>query len=121
MSPESLRDPPDPPHDPGGGTPAVRREGFAATTVEQIAVAAEVARGRCSGSGLLADRLGAHRDDLEVRAIAAAIVAAVWVAIEEWQAQDGRDGLGELVSRALSVVVVGSGRATAARQRRAAR
>jgi AcrR family transcriptional regulator len=39
---------------------------------------------------ILADRLGVRPDDLEVRAIAAAVAAALFVAIEEWQAHDGR-------------------------------
>jgi Transposase/MftR C-terminal domain len=43
---------------------------------------------------ILADRLGERPDDLEVRAIAAVVAAAVWVAAEEWQAQDGRAELG---------------------------
>jgi AcrR family transcriptional regulator len=56
---------------------------------------------------LLADRLGARPDDLEVRAIAAAIAAALFVAIEEWQAHDGQQGLGGLIDRALGSVLAG--------------
>ena len=40
---------------------------------------------------ILADRLGERPDNLEVRIIAA-VAAAVWVAAEEWQAQDDGDG-----------------------------
>jgi hypothetical protein len=45
-------------------------------------------------AGILAGRLGVHPDDLEVRAIAAAVVAAVFVAIEEWQAHDAQGRAG---------------------------
>src|SRR6266516_6555137 len=44
-------------------------------------------------TALLAARLVAPPDDLEVRAIAAAIAAALFVAIEEWQARDGQEDL----------------------------
>jgi len=56
---------------------------------------------------ILAHRLGAHPDDLEIRAIAAAIAAAVWVATEHWQAQDGRGALSTLIDRALDTVLGG--------------
>jgi AcrR family transcriptional regulator len=62
---------------------------------------------------ILASRLGALPDDLEIRAIAAAIAAAVWVAAEHWQAQDGRDALGALIERALDTVLAGFSKATA--------
>jgi MftR C-terminal domain len=42
---------------------------------------------------LLAHRLGVPPDDLEVRTIAAAVVAALFVAIEKWQAHDGQGDL----------------------------
>jgi hypothetical protein len=58
-------------------------------------------------------RLNAHPDDLEIRAIAAAIAAAVWVATEHWQAQDGRGALGALIDRALDSVLGGLSPATA--------
>jgi AcrR family transcriptional regulator len=54
---------------------------------------------------ILADRLGERPDSLEVRIIAAAIAAAVWVAAEEWQAQDGREELGALIDQALGTVL----------------
>jgi AcrR family transcriptional regulator len=54
---------------------------------------------------ILADRLGERRDDLEVRAIAAAVAAAVWVAAEEWQAQDGEGDLCALIDQALGAVL----------------
>jgi AcrR family transcriptional regulator len=56
-------------------------------------------------AGILAHRLGAHPDDLEIRAIAAAIAAAVWVATEHWQAQDGQGALSTLIDRALDTVL----------------
>jgi AcrR family transcriptional regulator len=56
---------------------------------------------------ILADRLGAPPDDLEVRAIAAAIAAALFVAIEEWQARDGQGDLRALIDRALGSVLAG--------------
>ncbi len=62
---------------------------------------------------ILADRLGAHPDDLEVRAIAAAVAAALFVAIEEWQARDGQGDLGTLIDRALGSVLAGPSQATA--------
>jgi MftR C-terminal domain len=53
-----------------------------------------------------ADRLGERPDNLEVRIIAAAVAAAVWVAAEEWQAQDDGDGeLGALIDQALGTVL----------------
>jgi AcrR family transcriptional regulator len=61
---------------------------------------------------ILADRLGERPDNLQVRIIAAAVAAAVWVAIEEWQAQDGREELGALVDQALGTVLAGPVRAT---------
>jgi len=58
-------------------------------------------------AALLAERLGVRPDDLEVRAIAAAIAAALFVAIEEWQAHDGQQDLGGLIDRALGSVLAG--------------
>lgn len=54
---------------------------------------------------ILADRLGERPDNLEVRIIAAAVAAAVWVAAEEWQAQDGEGELGALIDQALGTVL----------------
>jgi AcrR family transcriptional regulator len=54
---------------------------------------------------ILADRLGERPDALEVRAVAAAVAAAVWVAAEEWQAQDGEGDLGALIDQALGTVL----------------
>jgi AcrR family transcriptional regulator len=54
---------------------------------------------------ILADRLEERPDNLEVRIIAAAVAAAVWVAIEEWQAQDGKGDLGALIDQALGTVL----------------
>jgi AcrR family transcriptional regulator len=67
---------------------------------------------------ILADRLGVHADDLEVRAIAAAIAAALFVAIEEWQAHDGQGDLRGLIERALGAVLAGPVPARAAPKRR---
>jgi hypothetical protein len=57
--------------------------------------------------GILAERLHASAGDLEVRAIAAAISAVLWVAVEEWQAQDGKGDLRVLLDRALGTVLAG--------------
>jgi AcrR family transcriptional regulator len=54
---------------------------------------------------ILAHRLGAPPDDLEVRAVAAAMAAAMLVAIEEWQAHDGQQDLGGLIDRALGSIL----------------
>jgi AcrR family transcriptional regulator len=54
---------------------------------------------------ILAERLGARPDELEVRALAAAIAAALFVAIEHWQAHDGQGDLGGLLDRALDAVL----------------
>ncbi len=69
-------------------------------------------------TALLAARLGARPDDLEVRAIAAAIAAALFVAIEEWQARDGQGDLRTLIHRALGSVPAGPVPATATPKRR---
>jgi AcrR family transcriptional regulator len=68
-------------------------------------------------AALLAARLGAPPDDLEVRAIAAAIAAALFVAIEEWQARDGQRDLRALIDRALDSILAGPLRAAAAPKR----
>src|SRR5215470_16966550 len=68
-------------------------------------------------TALLAARLGAPPDDLEIRVIAAAIAAALFVAIEEWQARDGQRDLRELIDRALGSILAGPARATAAPKR----
>ena len=67
---------------------------------------------------ILADRLGVHADDLEVRAIAAAVAAALFVAIEEWQAHDGQGDLRGLIDRALGSVLAGPLQVTATPKRR---
>jgi AcrR family transcriptional regulator len=64
---------------------------------QQAGWAAEVAK-------ILADRLGERPDAFEVRAVAAAVAAAVWVAAEEWQAQDGQGDLAALIDQALGTV-----------------
>jgi AcrR family transcriptional regulator len=56
---------------------------------------------------ILAHRLGVHADDLEVRALAAALAAALFVAIEEWQAHDGQGDLRGLIDRSLDAVLAG--------------
>jgi AcrR family transcriptional regulator len=62
---------------------------------------------------ILADRLDERPDALEVRAIAAAVAGAVWVAAEEWQAQDDGEGeLGALIDQALGTVFGAPLRAT---------
>ena len=58
-------------------------------------------------TAVLAERLGMSSDKLEVRAMAAAIAAALWVAVEEWQAVDGQVELGPLIQRALATVLAG--------------
>ena len=67
---------------------------------------------------ILADRLGERPDNLEVRIIAAAVAAAVWVAAEEWQAQDGDGDLGALIDQALGTVLGAPLRATATASKR---
>jgi AcrR family transcriptional regulator len=67
---------------------------------------------------ILAQRLSARPDDLEVRAVAAAVAAALFVAIEEWQAHDGQGDLGALIDRALDAVLASSVPATAPPKRR---
>jgi AcrR family transcriptional regulator len=67
---------------------------------------------------ILADRLGVRADDLEVRALAAAVAAALFVAIEEWQAHDGQGDLGALIDRALGSVLAGPLPVTAPVKRR---
>jgi AcrR family transcriptional regulator len=67
---------------------------------------------------ILAQRLSARPDDLEVRAVAAAVAAALFVAIEDWQAHDGQGDLGALIDRALDAVLVSSMPATAPPKRR---
>jgi hypothetical protein len=69
-------------------------------------------------TALLASRLGAPPDDLEVRAIAAAIAAALFVAIEEWQARDGQADLRTLIHQALGSILAGPVPATATPKRR---
>lgn len=58
-------------------------------------------------TAVLAQRLGMSSATLEVRAMAAAIAAALWVAVEEWQAVDGQVELGPLIHRALATVLAG--------------
>jgi AcrR family transcriptional regulator len=67
---------------------------------------------------LLAHRLGVPADDLEVRAITAAIAAALFVAIEEWQAHDGQQDLGALIDRALGSILADPLPATTTPKRR---
>src|SRR5215217_6081579 len=58
-------------------------------------------------AAVLAQRLGMSPDHLEVRAMAAAVAAALWVAVEEWQALEGQVELGPLIDRALGTVLAG--------------
>jgi AcrR family transcriptional regulator len=69
-------------------------------------------------AAILANRLGERPDALEVRAVAAAVAAAVWVAAEEWQAQDDEGDLGALIDRALGSVLGGPLQATTTRSKR---
>jgi AcrR family transcriptional regulator len=85
------------------GTPAL----YPRLWRQQARSAAGIAR-------LLAGRLEARPDDLEIRAIAAAIAAALWVAVEEWQAHDGQQELAVLIDRALGTVLAGAVPATEA-------
>jgi AcrR family transcriptional regulator len=57
---------------------------------------------------ILAGRLGVAPGGLEVRAFAAAMTSALWVAVDEWQAHDGVGDLGALIDRALGTVLDGS-------------
>jgi AcrR family transcriptional regulator len=66
---------------------------------------------------VLAGRLHASAQDLEIRAMAAAVAAALWVAVEEWQATDGRADMRTLIDRALTTVLTGDVRGRAAKQR----
>jgi AcrR family transcriptional regulator len=68
-------------------------------------------------AAILTDRLGTRLDNLEIRAIAAAIAAALWVAADQWQAQDGREELGVLIERTLGTVLVGALKSTEGRER----
>jgi AcrR family transcriptional regulator len=67
---------------------------------------------------ILAHRLGVPPEDLEVRAVTAAVAAALFVAIEEWQAHDGQRDLRALIDQALDAVLTGPLQATATPQKR---
>lgn len=54
---------------------------------------------------VLADRLDARPGELEVRAMAGAIAAALWVAVEEWQAHEGEQELAVLMNRAFGTLL----------------
>ena len=58
-------------------------------------------------AAVLAQRLGMSPDNLEVRAMAAAVAAALWVAVEEWQAEEGQVELRPLINRTLGTVLAG--------------
>ena len=58
-------------------------------------------------AAVLAQRLGMSPDNLEVRAMAAAVAAALWVAVEEWQTKDGQVELRPLIQRTLTTVLAG--------------
>ena len=58
-------------------------------------------------AAVLAQRLGMSPDNLEVRAMAAAVAAALWVAVEEWQTKDGQVELRPLIERTLATVLAG--------------
>ena len=62
---------------------------------------------------VLAGRLHTSPEDLEVRAVGAAVAAALWVAVEEWQATDGGADLRTLMDRAFGTVLAGGVRSTA--------
>ena len=59
-------------------------------------------------AGVLAERLGRSANELEIRAIASAVAAALWVAVEEWQAANGEAELGPLIERSLGTVLTGA-------------
>ena len=61
------------------------------------------------GAALLAERMGVSPDDLGVRVIAAASFAAVMVAVNLWQQNDGRDDLSQLVDAAIGHLGAGFG------------
>jgi AcrR family transcriptional regulator len=66
------------------------------------------ARSAVAVAQVLAGRLDARPDDLEIRALAAAIAAALWVAVDEWQAHDGQEELGLLMDRVFRTVRAGA-------------
>ena len=76
-------------------TPSLKPRLFA----QQVGVADLVAT-------ILAKRQPRDTGDIEVRSLAAPIGSALFVAIEAWQASDGRQDLGKLIRRALGSVVV---------------
>ncbi len=61
------------------------------------------------GGPVLAERMGLQPDDLGVRVIAAAFFAAVLVAIDHWQQNDGRDDLRRLIDAAIGHLGTGFG------------
>lgn len=61
------------------------------------------------GAAVLAQRTGASPDGLGARVVAAAFFAAVLVALNEWQQNDGRDDLRELVAAAVGHLGPGFG------------
>jgi AcrR family transcriptional regulator len=62
---------------------------------QQVAFAGVIA-------GILAERQGSDPGDIGVRALGAALSAALYVALEDWQADDGINDLGGLIDRALA-------------------
>lgn len=61
------------------------------------------------GVAVLAERLGLPPDDLGARVIAAAFFAAILVAIDHWQQNDGRDDLRQLLDAAVGHLSTGFG------------
>ncbi|MEV5599257.1 TetR family transcriptional regulator [Streptomyces sp. NPDC052496] len=55
-------------------------------------------------SAVLAERTGRHPDDLEIRVVATAVLAALHEALTHWVAEDRRDDLGSVVGRAMGVL-----------------
>ncbi|MEU7255338.1 TetR family transcriptional regulator [Streptomyces rimosus] len=58
-------------------------------------------------SAVLAERSGRPADDLEIRVIAAALLAALQEALMRWVADGQREGLEELIDRAMDVLARG--------------
>jgi AcrR family transcriptional regulator len=77
------------------------RLAFRARTLHAALGREQAGMARVIGSAL-AERLGRDAADLRVLAVASAIAAAVYVALEDWQARDGIDDLGQLINHAFA-------------------
>jgi AcrR family transcriptional regulator len=75
----------------------------------------EVERTQVLLAQMLAERTGRRADDFELRVTVRVVTSAVFEAAIEWMRSNGRDGLVEMVNRALDVVESGARLSTAAR------